>query len=277
MAARADAGRGGGARRRDAPAGRRVAGRAHRPHPDACVLRRPRRGAQRDRRPRHGAWHEPGQRCHGRLHARGRQDRPARQHRRRRPPRQGGAADRRADAHQPVDARPLRGAHHRDRRHLPRRRRAPLLRRRQPERGVRHLAPRRHGLRRRPLQPAQDVLAAARRRRPGRRPGGGARRADAVPARAAHHPQRRRVRLRLGRAEDDRQGAGVRGPVRRVRPLLRVHADVGPGAPAHVRGRRAQRQLRALPAQATSTTCRSTASACTSSSSRRGRSGASTE
>ncbi len=40
---------------------------------------------------------------------------------------------------------------------------------------VRHLAPRRHGLRHRAHQPAQDVLAAARRRRAGRRPDRGAR------------------------------------------------------------------------------------------------------
>ena len=56
-----------------------------------------------------------------------------------------------------------------DPRHLPRRRRAHVLRRREPERRLRDLAPRRHGLRHRPHQPAQDVLAAARRRRPRRR------------------------------------------------------------------------------------------------------------
>ena len=44
-----------------------------------------------------------------------------------------------------------------------------LLRRGQPERGDGHLAARRHGLRHRPLQPAQDLHPAARRRRPGRR------------------------------------------------------------------------------------------------------------
>ena len=53
---------------------------------------------------------------------------------------------------------------------LPRRRRAHVLRRREPERRVRHLAAGRHGLRHRPHQPAQDVLAAARRRRARRRP-----------------------------------------------------------------------------------------------------------
>ena len=62
--------------------------------------------------------------------------------------------------------------------------RAPLLRRREPERGRRPLAPGRHGLRHRPLQPAQDLLPAARRWRAGRGAGGGARRDRAVPARA---------------------------------------------------------------------------------------------
>ena len=58
------------------------------------------------------------------------------------------------------------------------RRRAHVLRRREPERGLRDLAAGRHGLRHRPHQPAQDVLAAARRRRPGRRPDRGARAAS---------------------------------------------------------------------------------------------------
>ena len=67
-------------------------------------------------------------------------------------------------------------------RDLPRRRRAHVLRRREPERRVRHLAPGRHGLRHRPHQPAQDVLAAARRRRARRRADRGARHPRAVPA-----------------------------------------------------------------------------------------------
>ena len=131
------------------------------------------------------------------------------------------------DAHEPVDARPLRREHRGDPRHLPRRRRAHVLRRREPERGLRHLAARRHGLRHRAHQPAQDVLAAARRRRPRRRPDRGARRClepflpvpvvvrdgDALPA-------------RLRPAEVDRQGARLQRPVRRLRPLVRVHARV---------------------------------------------------
>ena len=62
---------------------------------------------------------------------------------------------------------------------------APVLRRCQPECGVRHLPARRHGLRHPALQSAQDVRPAAWRRRPGWWPGGRARDARAVPAR---HP-----------------------------------------------------------------------------------------
>ena len=51
----------------------------------------------------------------------------------------------------------------------PRGRRPAVLRRRQRQRRARHQPARRHGLRHRPLQPAQDVQHAARRRRPGRR------------------------------------------------------------------------------------------------------------
>ena len=150
-------------------------------------------------------------------------DRPAREHRRRRPARQGRRADRRADAHEPVDARPLRREHRGDRADLPRRRSAHVLRRREPERRLRDLAAGRHGLRHRPLQPAQDVLAAARRRRPGWRADRRPRPARAVPAGACGRPRRRAVPLRLRPAADDRQGARVRGPVRRLRPLVRVH------------------------------------------------------
>ena len=59
----------------------------------------------------------------------------------------------------------------RGRAHRARGRRPAVLRRRQPERDPRQGAPRRHGLRRHPHEPAQDLLHAARRRRaraPGR-------------------------------------------------------------------------------------------------------------
>ena len=57
-----------------------------------------------------------------------------------------------------------------------------LLRRREPQRGHGHLAARRHGLRHRPLQPAQVVHAAARRRRAGLGADRGVRPDRAVPA-----------------------------------------------------------------------------------------------
>ena len=100
------------------------------------------------------------------LQAREGRDDRARQSRSRRPAREGRRAHRRADADEPVDTLGLfdesieevaeifhaRGA-------------LALLRRREPERRRRQVAAGRHGLRRHPLQPAQDVLAAARRRR----------------------------------------------------------------------------------------------------------------
>ena len=75
-----------------------------------------------------------------------------------------------------------------------------LLRRREPERGDGHLAARRHGLRHRPLQPAQDVHAAARRRRPGLGPDRGVRPHRAVPAAPAGRRGRERSNGSRGRA-----------------------------------------------------------------------------
>ena len=85
----------------------------------------------------------------------------------------------------PSTVGPLRRGHRRGGGHLPRAGRAALLRRSQPERRRRPIAPRGHGVRHRPLQPAQDVLAAARRRWARRRAGRGARGSGAVPALAA--------------------------------------------------------------------------------------------
>ena len=131
-------------------------------------------------------------------------------------------------------------------RDLPRRRRAHVLRRREPQRGLRDLAARRHGLRHRAHQPAQDVLAAARRRRAraaGRSPSATAR---AVPAGARRRAQgRRHVRPRLRPAEVDRQGARVHRPVRRLRPLVRVHPRVRPAPARDVGDRGAERELHA--------------------------------
>ena len=65
-------------------------------------------------------------------------------------------------------------------------------------------APGRHGLRHRPLQPAQVVHAAARRRRPGRRPDRGLGPHRAVPAAARHHARPRRPTARCFDLDYDR-------------------------------------------------------------------------
>ena len=91
------------------------------------------------------------------------------------------------------------------------------------------VAPGRHGLRHRPLQPAQDLHAAARRRRPGLGPDRGVRPDRAVPAGAAggrgRAAERRRgaLRARLRPAEVDRPPARLPGQLRRLRALLRLH------------------------------------------------------
>ena len=73
-------------------------------------------------------------------------------------------------ADEPEHARALRGGHRSDRRGRPRGRRAPLLRRREPQRHPRRRPAGRHGVRHRPHEPAQDVRHAARRWRPGAGP-----------------------------------------------------------------------------------------------------------
>ena len=89
---------------------------------------------------------------------------------------------RRHHAHQPLDARGVRAAHRRGRAHRARSRRPSVLRRREPERDPRQGAPRGHGFRRHPHEPAQDLLHAARRRRTGSRGGRRGRTPAAVPA-----------------------------------------------------------------------------------------------
>ena len=93
-----------------------------------------------------------------------------RRRRPRRPAREGGRGRRLPHAHEPEHARALRHQHRGDRPHRARRRGDALLRRGQPQRRDGDRASGRHGLRHRPLQPAQDVHAAARRRRPGAGP-----------------------------------------------------------------------------------------------------------
>ena len=66
---------------------------------------------------------------------------------------------------------------------------------------------------------------------------------EPYPARARRRTRRRRVPPRPRPAEVDRPRARVRRPVRRLRPLVRVHARVRAGAAGDVGGRRAQREL----------------------------------
>ena len=107
---------------------------------------------------------------------------------------------------------------------------------------------------------------------PGGGPVGGARHARAVPAGAARSSSDGDAfALRLRPAEVDRQGARLRRAVRRVRARLRLHPDVRArrcGEMSEVG--RAQRQLPAGAAARRLRPARTTASACTSSSSRRG-------
>ncbi len=130
----------------------------------------------------------------------------------------------------------LRRAHRGGREDLPRRRLAALLRRREPERRLRDLAARRHGLRHRPHQPAQDVLAAARRRRPRRRPDRRPREAGAVPAGARGRQDGDRFRLDHDRPKSIGKVRGFAGPfgvfvrsyayIRAYGPALREMSEV---------------------------------------------------
>ena len=157
----------------------------------------------------------------------------------------------------------------------PRRRRDALLRRRQPQRRDGPLAARRHGLRHRPLQPAQVLHPAARRRRPGLGADRGLRAHRAVPAAcrcvARGEDGALRPRLDDDAAEVDRAPARLPGQLRLLRALLRLHLLARRRRPAgRLRDGRAERQLPARPAARAgrrASTCRSpTAScACTSS------------
>ncbi len=154
---------------------------------------RARRGAHRGADARHRPRHQSRDRDDGRLRRRQGRDRRAGRGGPRRPAREGLRAHRLPDAHQPEHARIVRREHPRDRRDRPRGGGHPVLRRRQPERDHGPLAARRHGLRHRPRQPAQDVLAAARRRRTG---GGPDRRLGPDQAVPAGAPRRSAARAR---------------------------------------------------------------------------------
>ena len=188
------------------PAQRRLAGRARRTArdprlppgaqrstPAAGRLPDPVVRARHQRRVRGDGRHEGGRRQGGRRR-RGRPRRPARPVRgaRRRPGGDHGDL--------PVDARRLRGHHHRAVPDRARPRRPGLRRRRQPQRAARLRQARRVRRRRLAPQPAQDVLHPARRRRPRRRPGRGPRAPRAVPALPRHAPRSRPSARASGRS-----------------------------------------------------------------------------
>ena len=171
VGARAHAVRNRRLRARHPAAGGRRAGRARRRHDDPRLPRGQGTQALQGAHPRLGARHQSGV-----VHAQRLPDGVAQDGRRwalvRRRGQGGlrGAQGRRRGHHdhQPVDARPLRGAARRDRRRRARSGRPRLHGRRQPERAPRQGAARRSRRRRHAHQPAQDVHDAARRRRPRR-------------------------------------------------------------------------------------------------------------
>ena len=146
---------------------RRVDGAADDPGLPPGPRRASRPGPGAGQRPRH----QPGQRRALWLPGGGGQVGRRRAHQRGRPGVQAQPARGGAHAHQPQHARPVRARDPGGGGDGPCHRRQALLRRRQPQRPDGHLPPRRHGLRRRAHEPAQDLHHAARRGWAGRRPG----------------------------------------------------------------------------------------------------------
>ena len=197
---------------------------------------RRRRGAQRNHRARCGARHQPGDRHDVRLHGEGNSDRSrtATSTSTRCAPRSG----RSTAGLMLTNPSTLGVFEHTHRRHpedRARRGRPAVLRRRQPERDPRQGQARRHGLRRDPHEPAQDLLHAARRRRSGRRAGRRGAAAAAVPA-AARCVAPRRASITAGSTEA-RPAAIDRPPVRVQRQRRRAAARLR--VRAHARPRRA--------------------------------------
>ena len=71
----------------------------------------------------------------------------------------------------------------------------------------------------------------------------------AVPAGAGRRARGRRYRLDHDRPRSIGKVRGFSGPVRRLRPLVRLHARLGARAARDERGRRPERELHARPAQ----------------------------
>ena len=222
-----------------AAAARRLARRAGRPAAHARLPRGPRRAAPQGAHARHRARHQPRHRDDGRLRGRQGGHRRARRRGPRRPARQGRRRRGLPDAHQPEHARAVRPQHRGDRLDRARRGRHALLRRGEPERRDGHLAARRHGLRHRPLQPAQVLHAAARRRRAGRR-------ADRV----SRTGSSRSCRGRRWCAASERQ---------RLRARASTSTTTGPSRSASCAASRATSACSCAP---TPTSARSAATAC---------------
>ncbi len=157
-------------------------------------------------------------------------------------------------------------------RDLPRRGRAPLLRRREPERG--------RAASRAPATWASTSSTTTCTRRSRSRTAAAARARGPVAVRETLEPflpvadgrprdgGRFRARATTGRGRSG--GARLRRAVRRVRPLVRVHARLWARPEGDVRGGGAERELPARAAARRLRAARTTGSACTSSCSRRG-------
>ena len=173
---------------------------------------------------------------------------------------------------EPLDPRALRRGHRRGGRDLPLPRRAPLLRRSQPERGRRAS--------RGPGDMGFDIVhynlhKTFSQPHGGGGPGGGpvAVRAELEPFLPSPQVVREGDVFRLDRDRPKSIGRvrGLRRPVRRVRPLVRFHASVRGRSGGDVRGGGAERELRPRRAARRLRASRTTDSACTSSCSRPGR------
>ena len=199
-------------------------------------------------------------------------DRRARQRRRRRRSRSRRRRRRRPDAHEPEHARAVRRDIERDRRDRPRGRRARLLRRREPERDHRAAPARRHGLRHRPHQPAQDVhdsRTAAAGRAPGRSAVRRAARAVPAGARASSATATARSGSTTTAPKSIGRLRGFHGQLRRASsaPTRTVRCTARDGLQRGVRARGAERELPRRAACATRSRWRTpTALRCTSSS-----------
>ena len=249
-----------GAAARFAAAVRGIARRARRRAADPRLPRGPRREPDQGPDARHGPRHQPRDGHDGGLRRRQGRDRRARQRRPRRSSRQGRRGRRLPDAHQPVDARPVRAGDRGDRC------------RSSTESGRRctTTAPtstRSWGSAGRATWASTSSTSTCTSRSPSptaaagpepvrsRSPTGSSRtcpgRRWSAATRGGNGELGPVLRPRLRPSQVDRAPARLPGQLRRVRPLLRVHPLArGVGAARGLRGRGAERQLPAGPAAA---------------------------